>query len=282
MSLIQQLKEGKIAIKINPGITLTEDLNRVLLSAGNGNHVNGLYQYYWLKPGHDFIERKDDTCPIPYYPISDFIAELNQTQQSMSDKIITSKQAQQIIDIACSTWKARLANQWSLNIVLSKDIVIPADEYSTMRAACTAGQHALFDTIFGPQYEVGTHVITKGYSRDYDGRVLKITRISQGKYVFFEVLDGGYWKEDNNFGILQIERLATPDEIKNTKPYPPKGTWCLVKDHADGSWCVRIYNGEGGFATDETYEYKDLWDLFIPIEQTMLDKMKASSPDMFE
>jgi hypothetical protein len=286
MSLIQQLKEGKVVIKINPGVSSVDDLNRVLLATGKESNVNGFYEYYWIEPGNNDIQRHDDRCPHPCYPLDDFIAELNKNQntQPMSNKTISSKQAQQIIDIACPTWKAKLAPKWSLDIVLSKSIEIPDSEYRGMRAACTTEQHVLFDKIFGNQYEIGTHVIVKGYHKNYDGRVLKITRIDDNRYVYFEVLDGGKSNKTDNFDINRIVRLATPEEIQQATQaalFPPKGTWCLVKDNSDESWYVRMYNGDGKFVVNE-HHCPNSWGLFMPIEQSMLEQMKILSPDMFQ
>jgi len=64
-----------------------------------------------------------------------------------------------------------------------------------------------------PDYKVGDYVITDGYSKNYDGRVLKITRINEGEFCYFEVLDGGYYTDTNNFGIQRIKRLATMKEV---------------------------------------------------------------------
>lgn len=63
--------------------------------------------------------------------------------------IITPEQAQCIINIACETWKEKLATKWSTFIVLNKDVYISKGLYREMRAACTSIQHILFDEIFG-------------------------------------------------------------------------------------------------------------------------------------
>lgn len=59
------------------------------------------------------------------------------------------KDAQRIIDIACSTWKVKLAAEWAKDIVLGLNIRIEEVRYKEMRNACTAKQHELFDEIFG-------------------------------------------------------------------------------------------------------------------------------------
>ena len=63
--------------------------------------------------------------------------------------------AQKIIDIACSTWKTKLAAMWANSIVLSKQLEITESFYKEMRKVCTDSQHTLFDSIFGkdvPEY----------------------------------------------------------------------------------------------------------------------------------
>lgn len=59
------------------------------------------------------------------------------------------KDAQKIIDIACSTWKSKLARTWGEQIVQRNNIDIVEQEYNDMRKACTPEQNLLFDNIFG-------------------------------------------------------------------------------------------------------------------------------------
>ena len=76
-------------------------------------------------------------------------------------------------------------------------------------------------------YKVGDYVITKGFSPDYDGRVLKIRKIESNEYCYFEVFDGGYFGKQHNFSITDILRKALPWEIPvensiNQYPYTPE------------------------------------------------------------
>jgi len=66
----------------------------------------------------------------------------------MKNFTITPKQAQSIIDVACSTWKTRLADKWSKLIVLNSVIEVEFNFYKDMKSACTITQAKLFDTIF--------------------------------------------------------------------------------------------------------------------------------------
>ena len=56
---------------------------------------------------------------------------------------------QKIIDIACPTWKVRLAKKWGEEIVLKQTAKISDGFYQEMRKACTKEQNLVFDEIFG-------------------------------------------------------------------------------------------------------------------------------------
>lgn len=70
-------------------------------------------------------------------------------EDNNKNKIISSEQAQKIIDIACENWKKKLSVEWGVSIVLRRDIEIEEHFYKTMRKACTKEQHLVFDEIFG-------------------------------------------------------------------------------------------------------------------------------------
>ena len=70
-------------------------------------------------------------------------------ENNNKNKIISSEQAQRIIDIACGNWKNKLSVEWGVSIVLRRDIEIEEHFYKTMRKACTKEQHLVFDEIFG-------------------------------------------------------------------------------------------------------------------------------------
>lgn len=82
--------------------------------------------------------------------LKDLGIEIKPKLQPMNYKI-TPEQAQSIINIACSTWKAKLATLWANKIVLGQEIDVDASFYKEMRKACTEQQHRLFDKIFGPE-----------------------------------------------------------------------------------------------------------------------------------
>lgn len=75
---------------------------------------------------------------------------LNKKQMSNRFPFLLKKDdALKIIDVACESWKVKLAREWSIDIVLNKQIVITENRYQEMRSACTKEQHQLFDEIFG-------------------------------------------------------------------------------------------------------------------------------------
>ena len=59
------------------------------------------------------------------------------------------------------------------------------------------------------EFKVGDYVIVKGYSFNYDGMVLKISKIIQGEYIYFE--NSNY--PTDNFSLDHIIRHATQEEI---------------------------------------------------------------------
>lgn len=70
---------------------------------------------------------------------------------------------------------------------------------------------------------IGDKVITKGYSKIYDGHVLTITKITDNRFCFFTVegfLSNNYYCSFHNFGVWQIMEYVN-DKIfihKKIKP----------------------------------------------------------------
>lgn len=209
-------------------------------------HKNGLFKYYYLKPSNITIFGTDNT-KLPTYPVSDFIKELdNQTTSNV--RTITSEQAQSIINIACNTWKSKLAKQWSTDIVLSNDIDITEEFYQEIRKACTKEQNELFDKIFGkdePKYKIGDWVtrIKENFGPHKNGRTLSIKEFD-GKLSFYANEDDDYVSH-----LLSSVRKATPEEIEKAQYYPD-GTPCLVRDYTHDGWEFRYANGNGEFYTN--------------------------------
>jgi hypothetical protein len=193
-------------------------------------------------------------------PLS-IIQELDKKEQSepMKTRIITSEQAQSIIDVACETWKNTLFDKWGRAIVLKKEITIDEFFYQEMRKACTTPQNELFDKIFGKDfknpYRVGDFLYVvqggwnciphKAYKKSlYEGEVDEIV-----EFDFFENQTMALTKTG---AVMRIEmepsafRLATEEEIKKVK-FIPKGTPCLVRDSEHYNWIFVYSNGDGEF-----------------------------------
>ena len=62
---------------------------------------------------------------------------------------LSIENAKKIIDIACQTWKNKLAEKWGKDLLLNAHVSINETFYKEMREACDSDQHKLFDTIFG-------------------------------------------------------------------------------------------------------------------------------------
>ena len=77
---------------------------------------------------------------------------------------LESKEAKQILSIACSSWESRLAKKWGEDILLKGSTNISETFYKGMRAACDTNQNKLFDEIFGsdtpkPDYKIDEWVV---------------------------------------------------------------------------------------------------------------------------
>lgn len=166
----------------------------------------------------------------------------------MKNYIITATQAQSIIDIACNSWKHRLAASWGGNIVLNKDIEIAEESYQEMREACTAHQNKLFDTIFPETnpFKAGDWVKIIQRNTTHTNKVIQLTEENIGSCMKGYHI---YLPETNtDWRYPEQIRLATKEEIASVK-YPKNGTPCLVRDYKAG-WNFRYADGKGNFYND--------------------------------
>lgn len=148
---IQDLIDGKV-VCVNNG-TL-EELREVLETAfpksgrpfGTGtNYVKSIYyENSWIADEHN--------TGLPKQSVKEFYKQLKNNTMN-TNKIfplkLSPENAQAIIDIACSSWKNKLAARWASNIVLKEVIPVNEEAYKEMRKSCTHQQHELFDKIFG-------------------------------------------------------------------------------------------------------------------------------------
>lgn len=146
---------------------------------------------------------------------------------------ITASQAQSIIDIACSTWKERLASLWGTNIVLDKDIEITKENYLEMRKACTKQQNELFDTIFGEETTI-------------DFSILNNTDIFYLKAVGFKYLFKGKDPFSRKPGVkiysyynerVETNKLCDKEAVKELRKATPEEI---------ALYCQKVYNIKDG------------------------------------
>lgn len=105
-------------------------------------------------------------------------------------------------------------------------------------------------------------VITQFYHYEWDGEVLEITSMKEGRYCYFKPLCGKPLFETPNFDINDIKRKATQEEINNAllekaKRDYPIGTRFksvasrnvyVTKSNDPLWWCGMIYFNDGGGA----------------------------------
>jgi len=63
---------------------------------------------------------------------------------------ITPDQAKSIIEIACKTWKKKLAEKWAVKIMLDETIEVSDEFYKEMISASDGKQTTLLNSIFKP------------------------------------------------------------------------------------------------------------------------------------
>jgi hypothetical protein len=171
---------------------------------------------------------------------------LKQKEEAM--RTITHVQAQQIIDIACTTWKDKLFTLWGKSIVLKQLIEISDSDYREMRKACTAPQNVLFDEIFC-KFEVGDWVSWTGQNPLTAQIVRKCERFSNCWVLNEKTHDSC---DQRNL------RYATEEEIQKAK-YIPKDTPCLVRGSSNVSWKLAYSTGDGKFrAGDIAYGWNQV------------------------
>jgi len=188
-------------------------------------------------------------------------------------KTITYQQAQEIIDIACSTWKDTLFEKWGKDIILKRSIEISQEFYDQMRKACTTPQHKLFDEIFDkdkPEYKVGDWVVITDFGEAHKPSSFRFNKpyklvedLNYKNGFIVEKDDNNQYRNgyDNAFKLNMKFRLATPKEIEAAK-FPSKGTPCLVRDTNIASWKLAYSNGDGKFTSTTMDKIIAVWEQY--------------------
>jgi hypothetical protein len=134
-------------------------LNETFGSNWGGHH----YEYY----GYDGTEACGGTYsvvsltkfknnPTAFESPKEFMDLLNKNTMKTDNRFplsLSFEHATDIINIACFTWREKLAKLWATDIILKRNLIISETFYKEMRGACTAEQHKLFDEIFGKDVE---------------------------------------------------------------------------------------------------------------------------------
>lgn len=195
------------------GQKIIEELEK--LGAINKGEYNGVSneRYY-------FINSKGNLDMEHDIPEGYELVNLNK-EKIMKNRILTPANATRIINIACSTWKPKLAEKWATNIVLNKDTEISEEFYQEMRKACTTDQNDLFDEIFGKDEQlISPNNLAIGEAMkicdggSYDGII--ISRIwSEDKPRYVNINNTNYtWSGYPDFKGKKVKLTITHEEIK--------------------------------------------------------------------
>lgn len=110
------------------------------------------------------------------------------------------------------------------------------------------------------EYKVGDVVITEGYTNDYDGKPLEITKIdkiSLGTYCYFTPCES----RGDSFALSDIKRLATPEEIKQYNMKEKKILGYKFKEeykHLEAAAC-KIAFANTAYANETTFASVPGW-----------------------
>jgi hypothetical protein len=189
------------------------------------------------------------------------------TKKQETVRTITHTQAQQIIDIACPTWKDYLFTKWGKKIVLKQSIEISDDYYQEMRKACTSEQNQLFDEIFGTdsKFKVGDWIVPLKplQKNESHGRGDRAYQVYDVNFLGARTYNENGEKDGNGFLYYSQARLATEEEIQKAQ-YIPEGTPCLVRYYDDDTWKLAYSNGDGKFKTgigNHSWKYVQVLDM---------------------
>jgi hypothetical protein len=232
---------------IPEGYTLTELPSEVKLSVGDLVKVKLDARYRtaiegsWRNETMNGIRRREKQCifkiegDLVYVDYEDYkganyivverenveLIESKIKEIKMKNRILTPQNATRIINIACSTWKPKLAEKWATNIVLNKDTEISEEFYQEMRKACTSEQNTLFDEIFGSDeqlikisdLEIGEAMKIYDSNTRWDGII--ISRIwSNDKPRYVNMNDRSItWDGSPTFKGKKVKLTITHEEI---------------------------------------------------------------------
>lgn len=128
---------------------------RVMLVAASNNNITTSYKrVIFMKKNDKYIawnyaETLEEAENVTDATAWNYAWEVEELKPSRFPFKLSSKDAKEIIDIACDNWKPLLAEKFAINIVLNQNSIIEEEFYQKMRKACTDTQNLKFDEIFG-------------------------------------------------------------------------------------------------------------------------------------
>lgn len=246
-------------------VIVTKDNIKYFKSLPNYTHLNlGTYTSITsIDNGWDTINLPKDYQEITFEQFKKYILKQDNMNTINIDKrfpfYLDPRNAQRIIDIACSTWKPKLASMWAHNMVLGNSIEISEEFYKEMRNACTVEQHTLFDSIFGKDIEEFPYKVNDWIT--IDGVVAKITGINKDSSHIYWIKHTPNANTGGGFSFKCYKnriRFATSEEIaKASCPYKD-GELIWVK--TNGVWILRYSNGKITSSGDAEVYYNQLKD----------------------
>ena len=196
--------------------------------------------------------------------IKDFFNQSN--NKNMDNRFpfkLGSIDATEILNVACDSWKKKLADSWGSDLLLNHSTLITEDFYKEMREACTDPQHKLFDEIFGKDTVVDFSILN-------DEDIFHLKTFTNNNYLFkgrnpftaeVQTVSLKYQTKVLNRICEEHEvvelRLATEEESKlYYQHYQHFPKWS-INDTVDGepvwskndilsNWLLRYSDGKGG------------------------------------
>ena len=161
-----------------------------------------------------------------------------------------------IIANVCPEWRKKLAELWGEDLLLQGEVYISETLYKEGREVCSPRQYSMLDDIFGkdePTYKIGDWVYI-GKETNRWGSVVQITSIYEDHLYANTKINTNDW-----FHVMNIERLATEEEIETAKNVCPYKNGELIFVKSIGIWTLKYFagrmrNGEAACYVDQKKE----------------------------
>ena len=232
------------------------------------NDVSCIWKFKYVSFGSMFYDEKDwilferEGYSGNFYfmiTVTDLLElEKKNTGDGRFPFILTKEDSLKIYDVACQSWKSKLARKWGEQMFIYNYTSITKEFYDEMRNACDSKQHKVLDEIFGVDDEIDFSILN-----DTDVFYVKC---DTGNDYLFKGKDA-FTKDTKTTNIVTLRdntksinwicenedvkelRLATEKEIElfsqhfNLCPYKD-GELIFVKEYSKGVWHLRYATGE--------------------------------------